>query len=234
MAMKKGTSCLSAERRNEVCHAFCDWYGQVDKKRKAMLDLGVPESSIGGFTSAFKSGVRIPPPWLLAALWKKTADKRFLFTSQEKAQKLAQGRAELPTVAEWPDLDATPVLEGEPRSEGLPQAAAPLSEVLSAHGGETSPLGIPMVLGEKSFVLIDLDPSEELIVTVERLVQTLRGLLNLLAQIRDDHMRDLVRKRLSPQIEELELAIRLFSDVHPNRLTKLHDDQRRAWSPKKS
>ncbi len=227
MAMKKGTSCLSAERRNEVCHAFCDWYGQVDKKRKAMLDLGVPESSIGGFTSAFKSGVRIPPPWLLAVLWKKTADKRFLFTSQEKAQKLAQGRAELPTVAEWPDLDATPHPEAE-------SEAVPLTQLLDAHGGETSPLGIPMVLGEKSFVLIDLDPSEELIVTVERLVQTLRGLLNLLAQIRDDHMRDLVRKRLSPQIEELELAIRLFSDVHPNRLTKLHDDQRRAWSPKKS
>ncbi len=108
--------------------------------------------------------------------------------------------------------------------------AATLSAVLERHGGATSAEGVTFTLGEDSFVEIDLDPTEDLIALVQRHIEHTRGLLNLLAQIRDDATRHKVRERIARQVEELGLTIRLFSDIHPNRLTRLHDDQRRAWA----
>lgn len=229
--MSGSDKCLSPARLEEVRTAFFQWYEAQSNKRIAFLSLGVLPGNIGGYTSSFRSKLRIPPPWLLARLWKQTQDPRFLFSEEEKRRKLGQGRLKgLPSKEDWPDReDQTLHSVADPSVEPPQSPVVQLTTLLDAYGGETSPLGVERVLGTDSFVQIDLDPTEDLIVLIERLVETLRGLLNLLAQIRDDHTRGNVRRRIGPQIEELELAIRMFSSVHPNRLTQLHDAQRSAW-----
>lgn len=221
MGKRQRITCLTVERREEVREAFVHWYEGLKHKLEGMSALGITNKSVRGCVSAFKSGRRTPTPSALAVLWKLTADKRFLFTAQEKNLKLAQGKVqELPSQEEWPDKETLPTNHD----------SVPLSELLNTHGGETSPLGVRMVLGKASFVEIDLNPPEDLIILVGQQIQMVRGLLNLLVQIRDEKTRGLVRKRIGPQVEELELSIRLFCDVHPNNLTKLHDAQRHAWA----
>lgn len=231
MAKPRDVACLTAERGEEIRGAFIKWYEALEHKTNGMLALGIKPGSIGGYLSAFRSGQRVPPPWILSALWKQTQDERFLFTTEEKEAKLAQGRVkELPDLSQWPNKGEVPSSEEAPLPQEETGTTVPLTELLATHGGESSPLGVGSVIGSASFVKIDLDPSEELIKLIEGQIETLRGLLNLLAQIRDDRVRALVRARIGPQVEELELAIRLFSDIHPNRLTSLHDSQRRAWA----
>jgi len=231
MAKPRDVACLTAERGEEIREAFIKWYETLEHKTNGMLALGIKPGSIGGYLSAFRSGQRVPPPWILSALWKQTQDERFLFTREEKENKLAQGRVkELPDPSEWPNKGEVSSSEEASVPQEVTGTAVPLTELLETHGGELSPLEVGSVIGSASFVKIDLDPSEDMIKLIERQIEILRGMLNLLAQIRDDHVRALVRTRIGPQVEELELAIRLFSDIHPNRLTSLHDSQRRAWA----
>lgn len=231
MAKPRDVACLTPQRGEEIREAFIKWYETLEHKTNGMLALGIKPGSIGGYLSAFRSGQRVPPPWILSALWKQTQDECFLFTTQEKEAKLAQGRVkELPDLSQWPNKGEVPSSEEAPLPQEETAITVPLTDLLATHGGESSPLGVGSVIGSASFVKIDLDPSEELIKLIEGQIETSRGLLNLLAQIRDDRVRALVRARIGPQVEELELAIRLFSDIHPNRLTPLHDSQRRAWA----
>ena len=232
MAKRRLLICLSDERKEEVCLAFTDWYNSLPKKLDGLKLIGMKSQ---GNATSFRSGLRSPPPRILVKLWQLTGDERFLFTASEKKLKLQQGRVtELPPADKWPDKDGYVKKRDPPRARPKPINKVPLSELMESRGGDVSPLGIQSVLGEDSFVEIDLDPSQELVDCISSQVQHTRAALNLLSQIRDKQTRDLVRKKIGPQVEELELAIRMFSDVHPNRLSRLHDSQRQLWADQSS
>ncbi len=235
--MKRHERILAAERSEEIRLAFLAWYETFPrgKKRDGMMSIGISRASVPGSSGAFRKGLRTPPPRVLAALWRQTQDERFLLTRDEKARYRQMGRVgDFPGPDEWPDKDsdaprAPPGEEAEPESSELSGPTVPLSTVLEAHGGETSLTGVRFVLGESSFVEIDLDPPQDLVAFIERQIELVRGLLNVLTQIRDPVTRKKIQGRIGRQVEELDLAIRLFSAVHPNQLTRLHDDQRNAW-----
>lgn len=104
-----------------------------------------------------------------------------------------------------------------------------LNDLLERHGGGRSPLGVKYVLGPDSFRAIKYEPGADLIAFVKSQIETLRGLLNLLAQIKNDQVRARVREGLSREIEELELALRSFTAEFPNLLTPLYEGQRQFW-----
>lgn len=119
------------------------------------------------------------------------------------------------------------------RDAAIPTAVAPAAAHTSAleqHGGETSPLGVRFVLGPNSFRELDGDPGAGGIAFAKRQLELVRLTLNLFAQLRDTETRRLVREVLGPEVEELELAVRLFTVEHPNRLTELHRAQRDTWA----
>lgn len=119
------------------------------------------------------------------------------------------------------------------RDAAIPAAAAPAAAPTSAleqHGGETSPLGVRFVLGPNSFRELDGDPGAGGIAFARRQLELTRLTLNLLAQLNDPATRRHVREALGPEVEELELSVRLFTVEHPNRLTELHQAQRETWA----
>jgi hypothetical protein len=228
MAKRRLLICLSDVRKEEVRLAFKKWYEALPKKLDGLILIGMKSQ---GNATSFRSGLRSPPPKILAQLWKLTKDERFLFTAAEKKLKIQQGRVKvLPSKDMWPDKGAQKIGSDPPARIEPTGTTVLLSDLLDKRGGETSPLGVDKVLGERSFVTIDLDPSAELVDCIKRQVQSTRAALNLLAQIRDEHTRALVREELGPQVEELGLAIRMFSVEHPNKLTKLHDSQRQIFA----
>ena len=96
-------------------------------------------------------------------------------------------------------------------------------------GGEVSPLGVQYVLGPNSFRQIEGDPGETYVQFAQRTMEMARLALNIGSQIKDPETRRRLREKLGREVEELELAVRLFTSVHPNRLTALHEAQRQDW-----
>lgn len=96
--------------------------------------------------------------------------------------------------------------------------------------GETSPLGIRFVLSPQSFREIEGRVSKDDIAFAARAIETARALLNLFAQVKDPKIRQEIRRALSGEVEELNLALRLFTDAHPNKLTSLYAAQRETWA----
>lgn len=111
----------------------------------------------------------------------------------------------------------------------VPSTTLRVQEALERFGGETSPLGPRYVIGAGSFREIDLSPETDFVSVVERYLEIARGLLNVCAQFKNYEFRKRIREELGVEVEELELAIRLFTSAHPNRLTELHDAQRNTW-----
>ncbi|MBI4099357.1 hypothetical protein HY442_02430 [Candidatus Parcubacteria bacterium] len=107
--------------------------------------------------------------------------------------------------------------------------AVPTAQALEQLGGETSPLGVRFVLGPQSFREIEGDLGDEGIAYIRRIIELARLLLNLCAQLKDEAVRGRVRESLLREVEELQLAIRLFTVHFPNQLTALHQDQRLTW-----
>lgn len=106
---------------------------------------------------------------------------------------------------------------------------SPDRSIIERLGGETSPLGVPYVIGKNSFKSIAGDPGKEGIAFTRRSIAVTRAMLNVLAQLEDPSLREHIRTELGAEVEELDLAIRLFTAKYPNRLTQLHDDQRATW-----
>jgi len=105
--------------------------------------------------------------------------------------------------------------------------------VLRNFDGETSPLGVRFVLGPKSFKQLEVEASQtaKLINLIKETIEQCRRLLNMASQISDDNIRVLIRKSiLGKEIEELELAMRLFSERYPNKLLELNSQQRAFWA----
>ena len=104
------------------------------------------------------------------------------------------------------------------------------ASLIGTLGGETSPLGIKFVLSPASFKEIEGEISTDLIPFSKRLLELCRAVLNILSQLKADDVRRRVRETLGPEIEELELTIRLFTKEFPNRLTPLIHGQRINWA----
>lgn len=99
--------------------------------------------------------------------------------------------------------------------------------------GETSPQGVKFVLGPKSFRQLEIEVSQinKLIDLIKEAMENCRRLLNLASQIVDEKTKMAIRKSvLGKEVEELELAMRLFSQKYPNELLKLNAGQREFWA----
>lgn len=94
--------------------------------------------------------------------------------------------------------------------------------------GKTSEEGVPFVLDKASFTPFAFRPAPEDIKYTARQIQHVRSLLNVLTQISDDGIRETVRLTLSPEVEELAMTIRLFTEEFPNRMLELFDAERRT------
>jgi hypothetical protein len=84
--------------------------------------------------------------------------------------------------------------------------------------GETSSRGVKFVLGPKSFRQLELEASivPQFVNLIKESVEQCRRLLNWAAQIGDESVRTKVRQSvLHKEVEELELAIRAFSQKYP-------------------
>jgi hypothetical protein len=113
------------------------------------------------------------------------------------------------------------------------QAGAVPGNVMEALGGETSPLGVQYVLGPVSFKQLDVQEMQEFMPILRRAIERARAMLNIAAQFRSEESRARLQREAAREVEELELAIRLFTAQFPNRLTELHDAQRLTWADDK-
>lgn len=105
-----------------------------------------------------------------------------------------------------------------------------LAKMLESFGGGISPLGVPYSLTAENFTDIDFNPNNELVNFTQRQIRLVRALLNMFSQLKDKETRELVRKQISPETEELKISIELFTHSHPNNLTTLYDAQRATWT----
>ncbi len=94
--------------------------------------------------------------------------------------------------------------------------------------GGTSEEGVPFVLDQTSFTPFAYRPAPEDIKYTARQIQHLRSLLNVLTQISDDGIRETVRLTLGPEVEELAMTLRLFTEEFPNRMLGLFDAERQT------
>lgn len=128
----------------------------------------------------------------------------------------------------WHEIEG--ILEGRVEATPAPPSESAVQALLDRFGGETSPLGVKYVLGPKSFRDAEVVPDDHMIEAVRARIEEARGLLNVLAQVKDETVRARVRARLSREVEELQLALYTFSFEHPNALTPLHQAQRITWA----
>lgn len=106
------------------------------------------------------------------------------------------------------------------------------TSLIEQHGGGSSPEGVRFTVSASSFHEVDWDPSDGFVEWLKRTLEMARAALNSCAQIKNEASREKIRGQVAAEVMELELAIRLFSDRFPNRLTELHDAQRKTWSNK--
>lgn len=110
----------------------------------------------------------------------------------------------------------------------------PVQSIVETLGGETSPLGVRYVLGPDSFREIEVEQVREFAPLLKRQLALTRALLNIGAQFKDDRDRRTLARAASHEVEELELAIRIFTNEVPSNLTTLHRDQRITWANDKT
>lgn len=92
---------LAQERKREICAAFAEFYEKIPRNgRGKLLAEGGKPAQLG---YAYKNGVLLPPPSVLAACYERTLDTRFLFTSEEKAEYQRIVGGILPDQKRWPD-----------------------------------------------------------------------------------------------------------------------------------
>lgn len=120
-------------------------------------------------------------------------------------------------------------VRGEPREE-VPhkRSPSPTRRMLRDNAGETLADGTRFVLTTESFKLLDFDPGPRGVLFTKRQIAVTRALLNMFCQIKNPRIREIIRKRLSGEIEELELAIRQFSEEFPNELLAVHQAARQT------
>lgn len=123
------------------------------------------------------------------------------------------------------DEPADPVPPATPAAK---VRAPTLAQVLERHGGVTSAHGIPFVLTSESFEMIDGDPGDAFVTLTQQQLRLARGLLNIAAQLKDDHIRGRIRVALTPEVNELNASIGMFTFAHPSKLTETYDAQRRT------
>lgn len=101
--------------------------------------------------------------------------------------------------------------------------------------GEVSPLGVKYVLGPEFFQAIEVaklasfQGAEDLAQLTKSQLELARALLNICTQIKDTKIRQKIQKLLGREVEELHLAIRLFTVENPNGLTPIFQAQRETW-----
>jgi hypothetical protein len=96
-------------------------------------------------------------------------------------------------------------------------------------GGETSPLGVRYVLGPASYREIEAGELREFLPLLTRSIERARAMLNIASQFSSEASRTRLQSEAAEEVEELELAIRLFTTKVPSRLTDLHQAQRDTW-----
>jgi len=97
------------------------------------------------------------------------------------------------------------------------------------HGGETSPLGVPLALTAKAFHAIPAIPGVEVVLLARHYLRLARGYTNMVAQLEDDAARERARMALEGEIREMHLALQMASFSLPGNLKELYDEQRLSW-----
>ena len=116
-----------------------------------------------------------------------------------------------------------------PAAEATEQAVpVDVIKLVGQHGGIESVLGVPFSLTADGFTFVEGDPGQELLLFTQRQIRLTRALLNLLAQLKDDQMREVCRSALGPEIEELWQTLRAFTFEFPNRMMPVLEAERQG------
>ncbi len=96
--------------------------------------------------------------------------------------------------------------------------------------GKRSPQGVKWVLGPDVFRELKIHLGGEMVEPLCRYIEIVRALLNLLAQCDNEELKRRAVTRIGPELEELWLAVQLFSAKYPNQLTELNEERRQTWA----
>jgi hypothetical protein len=107
----------------------------------------------------------------------------------------------------------------------------PLSgtSVLDQFGGETLSDGTKYVLTASSFKQLEIESAQQLATELGFQLSKTRALLNMASQIKDLSARKTIKRLLSRNVEELYLALYLFSQDFPNNALELMESQSRFF-----
>jgi hypothetical protein len=148
-----------------------------------------------------------------------------------KVSKIAQGKLKAIKAAGTEVRKSTRPLPPKP----TPSPPGPSPDKLAAQasavfGGTATDDGIDFVLTQDNYRSVEGLPVELIEEHLLALLPLVRRWLNLGSQAAEHQLRKQARKRLAREVEELELAIRLFTFAHPNKLLELYDGQRAEWA----
>lgn len=109
-----------------------------------------------------------------------------------------------------------------------------IDEILNAYGGEISPLGLDFELTQTSFQ--KLSSAEIPLASLRMLAvagclhaRTLRGILNVIAQLVESGVDQKHLKDLQNELAGLVCSLQALSAQAPSRITPLLDNQRQTW-----
>lgn len=103
---------------------------------------------------------------------------------------------------------------------------------LNSLAGSTSKLGVKYILGPDDFNKIKLQSTldeAQIAELAKSALERARALLNICTQIKDKKVREKIVNSLGPEVEEMHLAIRLFTSENPNGLSGIFLGQRETW-----
>lgn len=129
-------------------------------------------------------------------------------------------------VASAAAVSPSPAVQGGPLAESFDSA----DRLFDAVGGKTSPSGAKWVLGPDVMRELKIHLAGEMVAPLCRHIEIVRAMLNMLAQCDNDDLKKRAMESVGPELEELQLAMQLFSAKYPNQLTALHEERRLQWA----
>lgn len=133
--------------------------------------------------------------------------------------------APAPLPADAAEASRPKTAERRPEAKGF---LRPTTAMLRDNAGGVSEDNVKFVLTSETFQELDFHPGPRGIRFARSQLALTRALLNMFCQIKSPETRATVRQALSAEVEELEYAIRMFSEEYPNNLLALHDAARKT------
>ncbi len=212
----------STERRKQMSAAFFEWYDQQHHKAEACELIGF--EGCGGVPGFYRKESSPPPPKVLCAMWKETANPVFCLTAEEKERirRLRGDRANLPDVAEWPDLTIMPP-NGEEVSTTHPQPES--NTVSDAKVVEEVPETMQPEQKPVASEPAEDQTVDDLIKDLYRMAKTIHQLSELAP---DDPRRIEARAKLAQPAMELYARAKMLSFKTPDKWRDYEEQMDRA------